>query len=177
MGSDCIMDYKYWKEPESDSLMHYGVLGMRWGVRKAKKAIKSGYTSMDTVAYYNTKRKYGTTRSDEAKKYLSGTRDRLRRASAQRQIEAEKALRANKGNKGIKSSFVADEESTRNSKLSSPLFDTFKPERGLSMIGGAAAGLAQLADLKRETLSMSIKDVEKVVNAYIAESYKSYKVR
>ena len=173
------MDYKYWKEPESDSLMHYGVLGMKWGVRKAKKAIKSGYTNMDTVAYYNTKRKYGTTRSDEAKKYLSRTRDRLNRASAQRQLEAEKALRANKGNKGIKSSFVADEESARNSKLSSPLFDTFNPDKG--MVGGAggsiAVGMAQLAKLKRATLSMSTKDVEKVMNAYIADSYKSYKAR
>ena len=154
------MDYKYWKEPESDSLMHYG---------------------MDTVAYYNTKRKYGTTRSDEAKKYLSRTRDRLNRASAQRRIEAEKALRANRGNKGIKSSFVADEESTRNSKLSSPLFDTFKPERGIGMVGGAAGGvavgMAQLAKLKQATLSMSVKDVEKVIDAYIADSYKSYKVR
>ena len=159
--------------------MHYGVLGMKWGVRKAKKAIKSGYTNMDTVAYYNTKRKYGTTRSDEAKKYLSRTRDRLNRASAQRQLEAEKALRANKGNKGIKSSFVADEESARNSKLSSPLFDTFNPDKG--MVGGAggsiAVGMAQLAKLKRATLSMSTKDVEKVMNAYIADSYKSYKAR
>lgn len=152
---------------------------MRWGVRKAKKAIKSGWVNMDTVAYYNTKRKYGTTRSPEAKKYLSGTRDRLRRASAQRQIEAEKALRANKKIKGIKSGFVADNELARNSKLSSPLFDTFNPEKGMhgGAAGSVAVGMAQLAKLKQETLSMSAKDVEKIINAYIADSYKSYKAR
>lgn len=31
-----VMDYKYWKqtESESDFLMHHGVKGMKWGIRK-----------------------------------------------------------------------------------------------------------------------------------------------
>lgn len=117
MGSDYIMDYRYWKEPESDSLMHYGVLGMRWGVRKANKEIARGGTDLKRAVKTTAINKFGSAKDPRVKAYISEHNASIHNAMSRRRQKAREALAANKGIKGLDPRFAAKSEEKRNRKL------------------------------------------------------------
>lgn len=201
MGSDYIMDYRYWKEPESDSLMHYGVLGMRWGVRKANKEIKRAGKDLKHLVKKTAFNAYGSLKDERAKSYISKQNAIIDSAVANRKQKAKEALKANKGKPNVKANFAAKAEEKRNRKLMPESYEKhdkdYKDEimlknvSALSLLGGlVTGGLVPVASvpvinivrfanrtqsgikLDNNIKKMSIADISEIVNAYSAGSYR-----
>ena len=200
-GSDYIMDYRYWKEPESDSLMHYGVLGMRWGVRKANKEIKRAGKDLKHLVKKTAFNTYGSLKDERAKSYISKQNAIIDSAVASRKQKAKEALKANKGKSSVKVNFAAKAEEKRNRKLMPESYEKhdkdYKDEimlknvSALSLLGGlVTGGLAPVASvpvinivrfanrtqsgikLDSKIKDMSISDVSRIVNEYSAGAYR-----
>lgn len=190
------MDYKYWKEPESDSLMHYGVLGMRWGVRKANKEIKRAGKDLKHLVKKTAFNTYGSLKDERAKSYISKQNAIIDSAVASRKQKAKEALAANRGKRGVKANFAAKAEEKRNRKLMPESYEKhdkdYKDEimlknvSALSLLGGlVTGGLAPVASvpvinivrfanrtqsgikLDSKIKDMSISDVSRIVNEYL----------
>lgn len=194
------MDYKYWKEPESDFLAHYGVLGMHWGMRKAKKEIARGGKDLKRMVRFSALKEYGSLKDGRAKSYISKQNAAIDEAMNRRKQKAKEALSANRGNKDIKSNFAAKAEEKRNRKLMPESYEKhdkdYKDENllknvsALSLLGGVVTGgLAPVASvpvinivrfanrtqsgvmLDEKLKNMSIGEVSRRVSAYIGDSF------
>ena len=199
-GSDYILDYRYWKEPESDSLMHYGVLGMHWGVRKAKKEIARGGKDLKRMVRFSALKEYGSLKDERAKSHISKQNAAIDEAMNRRKQKAKEALATNKGKKDIKSNFAAKAEEKRNRKLMPESYEKhdkdYKDEimlknvSALSLLGGVVTGgLAPVASvpvinivrfanrtqsgamLDEKLKNMSIGEVTRRVSAYAGDSF------
>lgn len=195
------MDYRYWKEPESDSLMHYGVLGMRWGVRKANKEIKRAGKDLKHLVKKTAFNTYGSLKDERAKSYISKQNAIIDSAVDSRKQKAKEALAVNRGKRDVKANFAAKAEEKRNRKLMPESYEKhdkdYKDEimlknvSALSLLGGlVTGGLVPVASvpvinivrfanrtqsgikLDNNIKKMSIADVSKIVNAYSAGSYR-----
>ena len=145
-----ILDYRYWKEPESDFLMHYGVLGMHWGVRKAKKEINKGGESR----YNITKKALASMYGEGSKKYetkLKEFDEGYFWKTLGKQLAAEQELKDNMHAKGKKASAVYERHLEQNKKqLGSkteynPEYIKNKTTRHLKYLGIGAASIGGLA--------------------------------
>lgn len=84
----------------STELMHYGVLGMKWGVRKASRQLSKSTTSADrdaAVAKLEKHRTKGTAKLQQLKKQRVKLDDNLHKATTRDQVKATKI--ENKANK------------------------------------------------------------------------------
>ena len=111
MGSDYIMDYRYWKEPESDSLMHYGVLGMKWGLHKANSAINSGKRMAKKYVKYM---KNPNMTSKENRAYRKKLRKDIDEAAKLKKKKAKKIMENHKGDKNFEKYTIWAREGNNN---------------------------------------------------------------
>lgn len=109
--SDYIMDYRYWKEPESDSLMHYGVLGMKWGIHKANSAINSGKRMAKKYVKYM---KNPNMTSKENRAYRKKLRKDIDEAAKLKKKKAKKIMENHKGDKNFEKYTIWAREGNNN---------------------------------------------------------------
>lgn len=110
-GSDYILDYRYWKEPDSDSLMHYGVLGMKWGIHKANSAIDSGKRMAKKYVKYM---KNPNMTSKENRAYRKKLRKDIDEAAKLKKKKAKQIMENHKGDKNFEKYTIWAREGNNN---------------------------------------------------------------
>lgn len=106
------MDHKYWKESDSDSLMHYGVLGMKWGIHKANAAINSGKRMAKKYVRYM---KNPNMTSKENRAYRKKLRKDIDEAAKLKKKKAKKIMENHKGDKNFEKYTIWAREGNNNS--------------------------------------------------------------
>ena len=151
----------------NDELYHYGVKGMRWGVRRARKRLSTATTKEDRDAAVSSLKKHREKSTAKVEKLQSKTAKLERKA-------ANSAKRAERNAAGLRRR--AAYKRSRAHGLLTPEFLAKMRLRGASRLEGKAAGLeasaakakARLEDNHKmiEMFQTGINDIDKTLVDY-----------
>ena len=133
----------------NDELMHYGVLGMKWGVRRARRAANSGNTEKANKIYSKTFAKSSKTIDKAHKKAVKKNLESAKLQKKALKKEA-KATSEAQYNKARKKQFKANKRQLKSAKLE-------KKAMKLEKKMGKAFANVSIKDIDKETLNIGKK--------------------
>lgn len=139
----------------NDELMHYGVLGMKWGVRRARRASNSGNTEKANRIYSKTFAKSSKTVDKAHKKAVNKNLESAKLQKKALKKEA-KATSEAQYNKARKKQFKANKLQLKSAKLE-------KKAMKLEKKMGKAFADVSIKDIDRETLDIGKKYIYMLV--------------